>query len=178
MILTSDEEKRRRRNQMAGEAVLAAQTKVMSDTAERIPKAARGARVAARTAGAAPALIYDLANFARADDKWREGFAIAGGGLGGLAGGAMGGATGVAAPVAAPAGAAIGSAAGSNFATELYDQNYERIRPYTKRAEEAWEDLRENARRIADTKTWMAERTAQLLRNDPSFARILSLTGR
>lgn len=109
---------------MTAEGALAAQTRFMADTGRRIPKSApRAVRAVAKGAGGAPALVYDAANFARADDKWREGFSLLAGAAGGAIGGAMGGATGWAAPVAAPAGAAIGSAAGSNIATELYDQN-------------------------------------------------------
>ncbi len=98
--------------------------------------APRLARVVARRIPGLPGLIYDVAAFAKAGDKTKAAFGLAGGAIGGLGGGALGAAAG---GINAPIGAALGAAYGERIAEELYDDHEAEIDQWMK---DRWADVR------------------------------------
>ncbi|MEO8113917.1 MAG: hypothetical protein ABI655_06025 [Phenylobacterium sp.] len=104
----------------------------------------KAVRIVAKRVPGAPGLVYDIANFAHAEDKPRALAGIVGGSLGAVAGGALGAAAG---GINAPIGAAVGSTFGERIGEDLYDAHADEIR-----------------QKLEATKRWMAERQAELAR--------------
>jgi hypothetical protein len=108
------------RAQVAG-GLLEGQAKAVEEAAGGMLKAARPTtRFILKRIPGAPALVYDIAEIARAPNKTRAVFGAVGGTLGGLGGAALGTAAG---GVNAPIGAAIGATAGEGIGEQIYDEH-------------------------------------------------------
>lgn len=113
-------------------------------------------RYVARSAAKGPGVVYEVAKFASAEDKWRAAAGLAGGIIGGAGGGALGAATGPGAVVAVPVFRAAGAAAGEEIAERLYDAHADEARARVR-------NIDHNLRRGAGiAKQWMAARGAQM----------------
>ena len=107
------------------DGILEGPAEMMKEAGGPMLKAAKpGARFVLKRIPGAPAMVYDLAEFATSPNKTRAGFALAGGVLGSMAGGGLGTLAG---GVNAPIGAVVGSAMGEHVGEQIYDENRQAI---------------------------------------------------